>query len=133
MGTCSPMEPHSSSFSTRNHGVGWAIRSTAELTGDCSTRCLASFTNYLLQRSTVPVGHKRGLPSRDFVVVEASRFHFTITSPTIDLGNLRRVTMSLTDFLLMWRPITSPRSNLPMLVVLLSNEQHTAFCRLLYR
>jgi hypothetical protein len=37
--------------------------------------------------------------------------------------------VSLTDFLLMWQPITSPCSkslsspDLPMLVVLLSNEQ----------
>jgi hypothetical protein len=38
---------------------------------------------------------KYGLPSRGFVVVP-SHFHFTITSPTIDLGNLRRVAMSLT-------------------------------------
>jgi hypothetical protein len=39
--------------------------------------------------------------------------------------------MSLTDFLLMWQPVTSPRSkslsspDLPMLLVLLSNEQHS--------
>jgi hypothetical protein len=39
--------------------------------------------------------------------------------------------MSLTDFLLMWRPITSPRSkslsspDLPILLVLLINEQHS--------
>jgi hypothetical protein len=31
--------------------------STVELTGDCFTRYLASFTSYLLQRSTTPVGH----------------------------------------------------------------------------
>jgi hypothetical protein len=46
--------------------------------------------------------------------------------------------MSVTDFLLMWQPITSPHSkslsspDLPILLVLLSNEQHTAFCLLLY-
>jgi hypothetical protein len=43
--------------SQRSHGAGWTIHSTAELTGDCFTRRLASFTNHLLQRSTVPVGH----------------------------------------------------------------------------
>jgi hypothetical protein len=81
---------------------------------------------------------KCGLPSQGFVVVVPSCFHFTITSPTIDLGNLRRVTMSLTNFLLMWQPITSPRlkslssPHLPMLLVLLNNEQHTAFSLLLY-
>jgi hypothetical protein len=46
---------------------------------------------------------KRGLPGCGFVVVVPSCFHFTITSPTADLGKLRRVTMSLTDFLLMWQ------------------------------
>jgi hypothetical protein len=83
---------------------------------------------------------KRGQPCGSFlVVVPSSRFHFTITSPTIDLGKLRRVAMSLTDFLLMWQPIISPRSkslsspDLPMLLVLLNNEQHTAFCLLSYR
>jgi hypothetical protein len=46
--------------------------------------------------------------------------------------------MSLTNFLLMWQPITSARSkslsspHLPMLLVLLNNEQHTAFSLLLY-
>jgi hypothetical protein len=45
---------------------------------------------------------KRGLPSRGFIVVVASRFHFTIMSPAADFGNLRRVAMSLTDLLLMW-------------------------------
>jgi hypothetical protein len=43
---------------------------------------------------------KRGQPGRGFIVVVPSRFHFTITSPAIDFGNLRRVAMSLTDFLL---------------------------------
>jgi hypothetical protein len=47
--------------------------------------------------------------------------------------------VSLTDFLLMWQPICSPHlksvssPDLSMLLVLLSNEQHTAFCLLLYR
>jgi hypothetical protein len=69
-----------------------------------------------------------------FVVVVPSRFHFTITSPTVDPGYLRRVAMSLTDFLMMWQPITSPRSkslsspDLYILLVLLSNEQHTDLC-----
>jgi hypothetical protein len=75
-------------------------------------------------------GPCRSLNATYPVVVVPSRFHFTITSPTTDLGNLRRGAMSLTDFLLTWQPITSPRSvtelhNLPMLVVLLSNEQHS--------
>jgi hypothetical protein len=74
---------------------------------------------------------KRRLPSHGFVVVVPSRFHFTITSPTIDFGNLRRVAMSLTDFLLMWQPISSPRSkslsypNISILLALRSNEQHS--------
>jgi hypothetical protein len=61
-------------------------------------------------------------------------FHLTIMPPTVDLGNLRRVAVSLTNFLLMQQPITSPRSkslsslNLPVSLVLLSNEQHTSFC-----
>jgi hypothetical protein len=69
---------------------------------------------------------KRSLPGRGFIVVVPSRFHFTVTSPTINLGNLRRVAMSLTDFLLMWQPITSPRSksmscpDIPILLVLLN-------------
>jgi hypothetical protein len=81
---------------------------------------------------------QRGLPGRGFVVAVLSCFHFTITSPTTNLSNLRRVAMSLTDFLLMWQPITGPRSkslssrDLYMLLVLLSNEQHKAFCLLLY-
>jgi hypothetical protein len=82
---------------------------------------------------------KRGGPSHGFVVAVPSHFLFTITSPTADFGNLRRLAMSLTDSLLIWQPITSPCSkslsspNLPMLLVLLSNEQHTDFCLLLYR
>jgi hypothetical protein len=54
------------------------------------------------------------------------------------LGNLRRIAISLTDFLLIWQPITSSRSKslslpeLPILLLLLSNEQHAAFCLLLY-
>jgi hypothetical protein len=74
---------------------------------------------------------KSSRPGHGFVVVVPSRLHFTITSPAVDLDNLRRVAMSPTDFLLMWQPITSPRSkslsspDLPMLLVLLSNEQHT--------
>jgi hypothetical protein len=43
---------------------------------------------------------KRGLPSRGFIVVVPSHFHFTVTSPSANLGNLRRVAVSLTDFLL---------------------------------
>jgi hypothetical protein len=43
---------------------------------------------------------KRGLPGRGFVVVVPSGFHFTIPSPTADLGNLRSVAMSLIDSLL---------------------------------
>jgi hypothetical protein len=44
--------------------------------------------------------------------------------------------VSLADFLLMWQPINSPSSkslnspDVPMQLVLLSNEQHTAFCLL---
>jgi hypothetical protein len=74
---------------------------------------------------------KRSLPGHGFVVVVPSRFHFTVMSPTVDLGILRRVVMSLIDFLLMWQPITGPCSkslsspDLPMLLVLLSNEQHS--------
>jgi hypothetical protein len=81
---------------------------------------------------------KHGLASRGFIVVVPSRFHFTTTSPAVDFGNLRRVAMSLKDFLLMWQPIISPHlkslgsPDLSMLLVLLSNEQHTAFCLLLY-
>jgi hypothetical protein len=77
---------------------------------------------------------KCGLPGHVFFVVVPSRFHFTITSPTIYLGNLRRVTMALTDFLLMWQPITSPRSkalsstDLPMLLVQLSASVYTSKC-----
>jgi hypothetical protein len=47
--------------------------------------------------------------------------------------------MSLADFLLMWQPIASPRSkspsspDLPILLILLGNERHTAFCLLLYQ
>jgi hypothetical protein len=44
---------------------------------------------------------KGGLPSHGFVVVVPSHFHFTIMSPTAHLGNLRRVAMTLTVFLLM--------------------------------
>jgi hypothetical protein len=64
-------------------------------------------------------------------LVVPSHFHFTITSPTVDLGNLRRVAMSLTELLLMWQPKTSQCSkslnspDLPMLLVLLRNEQHS--------
>jgi hypothetical protein len=50
---------------------------------------------------------KRGLPGRGFVVVVPSHFHFTIMSPTIDLGSFRRVAMSLTDLSLIWQPITN--------------------------
>jgi hypothetical protein len=46
---------------------------------------------------------KRGLLGHGFVAVVPSRFHFTITSPSADLGNLRRAAMSLADFLLMWQ------------------------------
>jgi hypothetical protein len=76
---------------------------------------------------------------RGFVVVVPACFHFTITSPTINFGNLIRVAMSLKDFLLMWQPITSARSkslsspDLSILLVLLSNEQHIAFCLILYQ
>jgi hypothetical protein len=52
---------------------------------------------------------KCSLPGRGFNVVVPSRFHFTITFTAVDLGNLRRVALSQTDFLLMWQPITSPR------------------------
>jgi hypothetical protein len=41
---------------------------------------------------------KNGLPNQGFIVTVPSHFHFTITSPAIDLRNLRRVAMSLTDF-----------------------------------
>jgi hypothetical protein len=74
---------------------------------------------------------KRGLHGHGFIVVVPSHFHFTITSPAVVLDKLRQVVMSLTDILLMWQPITSPLSkslsspDLPMLLVLLSNEQHT--------
>jgi hypothetical protein len=86
-----------------------------------------------------PLVIKRVLSSCGFVVIVPSRFYFTITSPTADLGNLRRVAVCLTDFLLIWQPICSPRSkslsspDLPMLLVLLSNEQYTDFCLLLYQ
>jgi hypothetical protein len=53
---------------------------------------------------------KRSLPGRGFIVVVPSRFHFTITSLTIDLGNVRMGAVSLTDSLLMWQPKTSPFS-----------------------
>jgi hypothetical protein len=55
---------------------------------------------------------KCGLLSRGFVVVVTLHFHFPITSPTVYLGNLRRVALSLTDLLLMWQPVASPRSKL---------------------
>jgi hypothetical protein len=44
---------------------------------------------------------KRGQTARGLVVVVPSSFHFSITSPTADMGNMKRVEMSLTDFLLM--------------------------------
>jgi hypothetical protein len=44
---------------------------------------------------------KRTQPGRSFFVVVPSRFLFKITSLTADMGNLRRVAMPLTDFLLM--------------------------------
>jgi hypothetical protein len=68
-----------------------------------------SRTAFFNARRSLPV-IKRGRPDLGFAVVVPSSFHFTITSPTVDLGNLRRVAMSLTDVLLMWQPITSPRS-----------------------
>jgi hypothetical protein len=82
---------------------------------------------------------KHGLPSYGFVVVVPSLFHSAIMSPAADMGSLRRVAMALTYFLPMWQPVTGQRSkslsspDLPILLVLLSNEQHTAFCLLLYR
>jgi hypothetical protein len=48
---------------------------------------------------------KCGRPGHGFIVVVPSHFHFTSTSPIADLGNLRRIAMSLTDFLLLWQPI----------------------------
>jgi hypothetical protein len=60
-----------------------------------------SRTNFFNTRRSLSV-IKRGLLSHDFVVVVPSCFHLTIMSPTAELGNLRRVAMSLTDFLLMW-------------------------------
>jgi hypothetical protein len=71
---------------------------------------------------------KRGLPGRGFVVIVPSCFHFTITLPTVDLGNFGRVATSLTDFLLMWESITSPHSkslsspDLPVLPILLAKH-----------
>jgi hypothetical protein len=70
---------------------------------------LVSRTTFFSARRLLSV-IKCGLPGHGFLVVMPSHFHFTITSPTVDLGNLRRVAMTLTDFLLMWQPITSPRS-----------------------
>jgi hypothetical protein len=55
-----------------------------------------SWTTFLNARWSLSV-IKHGLPSRGFIVVVPSPFHFTVTSPTIDLGSLRRVAMSLTD------------------------------------
>jgi hypothetical protein len=79
---------------------------------------------------------KRGLPGHGFVMVVPSCFPFTVTSPTIDLGNLRKVAMPRTDFLLMWQAITSPRSKslgspylpfiLASVVVVTSRLQFTA-------
>jgi hypothetical protein len=83
------------------------------------------------QRSLSVIKHS--LLGRGFIAVVPSRFRFT----TIDLTNLRRVAMPLTDFLLISQSITSPHSkslsssDLPILLVLLSNEQHAAFCFLL--
>ncbi|KDR18028.1 hypothetical protein L798_07820 [Zootermopsis nevadensis] len=78
----------------------------------------------------------RGLPGRDFVVVVSSRFHFTITSPTVDLGNLRRAEMALTDCLLTWQPITIPRSKslnslAPPILSVSRSTKHRALCLLL--
>jgi hypothetical protein len=81
---------------------------------------ISQSTCFIARRSLSII--KRSLPGRGFVVVVPSRFHFTITSPTVYLGNLRRVAMSLTDFFLMWQPITGPCSkalNSPDLSVLL--------------
>jgi hypothetical protein len=49
--TCSFLIAHWNS-----HGAGWTIHGSVELTGDCFTQCLASFTNHVLQRSMIPVG-----------------------------------------------------------------------------
>jgi hypothetical protein len=68
-----------------------------------------SRTNSFKARRSLSV-IKRDLPDRGFVAVVPSRFHFTVTSPSADLGSLRWVAMALTNFLLMWPPITSPRS-----------------------
>jgi hypothetical protein len=143
MGSCSPMEPLSSKLSKDSDDTGSTICSTAELTGDCFTRCLASFTTTFFNAQQSLLVIKRGLSGRGFVVVVPSLFQFTtITSPTTDFDNLRRVAMSLTGFLLMWQPVTSPRSKslgspaLRNFLVLPSNEgneQDTAFCLLLYR
>jgi hypothetical protein len=82
-------------------------------------------------RSSTHNGPCQSLNAANPVVVVPSRFHFTVMSPTVDLGNARRVAMSLTDFLLIWQPITSPHlkslssPDLPMLLILLSNEQHS--------
>jgi hypothetical protein len=43
---------------------------------------------------------KHSLLGRGLIIVVPSHFHFTITSPTANLGNLIRVAMSLTGFLL---------------------------------
>jgi hypothetical protein len=139
MASCSPMELHSSNS---RRAVMVPARQFIALR---NSRVIVSLDVWRVSRTTffnaqrpLPVT-KRGLPVRGSVVVVPSYFHFTITSPAVDLGNLRRVIVSLTDFLLMWQPITSPHSksvsspDLPMLLVLLSNEQHTAFCLLLYR
>jgi hypothetical protein len=139
MGRCSSMEPLNPKLWTHSQGAGWSSHSTAELTGDCFTQCLASFMKdfFNAQQSLSVIKH--GLPSHSFIVGVLSRFHFTIPSPTADLGNLKRFAMSVTDFLLMWQPITSSRlkslcsRDLPILLVLLSNEQHTALCDILYQ
>jgi hypothetical protein len=66
-----------------------------------------SRTTFFSARRSLSVT-KLGLPSSGFVVVVPSHFHLKITSPSVDLGNLRKVAMSLTDLLLMLQPVTSP-------------------------
>jgi hypothetical protein len=66
--------------------AGWTICSTAELVGDCFTQCLVSFTTTFFNAQQPMSVIKCGLPGHGFIVVVPSCFHFTITSPAIQLG-----------------------------------------------
>lgn len=59
--------------------------------------CLLHFTTLFKCRRSLSV-NRRGRPVRFRAVRVPSRFHFTITSETVDLGMFRSVEISRTDF-----------------------------------